>query len=106
MAGWTDFFSQFDEGFLDEEFDLDFKESAKEVLGGSNFSCEECGKLYRTDRGLNRHKLNKHNQVTSDSDLDNQIVIDKDVENYPLKFRSEIKNFNLMMANVIFFGVK
>ena len=38
MAGWTYFFSHFDEGFLDEEFDLDFEESAKEVLGGSNIS--------------------------------------------------------------------
>ena len=50
MAGWTDFFSHFDECFLDEEFDFDFEESAKEILGGSNFSCEECGKLYRPDR--------------------------------------------------------
>ena len=61
--GWaTDFFSHFDEGFLDEEFDLDFEELAKELLGGLNFSCGECGKLYRTDRGLNMHQLNKHNQ--------------------------------------------
>ena len=58
--------------------------------------------------GLNRHQLNKHNRETSDSDLDNQIVMDNDVvlelvkqsqdkiygdENYPLKFRSVIKNF-------------
>ena len=122
MAGWIDFFSHFDEGFLDEEFDLDSEESAKEVLGGSNFSCEECGKLYRTDRGLNMHQLNKHTRATSDSDLDNQIVIDKDVvlelvkqsqdkiygdENYPLKFRSVIKNFHSpLTVNVIFFGVK
>ena len=111
MAGWTDFFSHSDEGFLDEELDLDFEESAKEVLGALNFSCEECGKLYRTDRCLNRHQLNKHNRATSDLDLDSQIVIDKDVvlelvkqsqdkiygdENYPLKFRSVIKNFQFI----------
>ena len=51
-AGWTEFFSHFDEGFLDEEFDLDFEESAKEVLGGSSCLCEECENVYRTDGKL------------------------------------------------------
>ena len=67
--------------------------------------------LCKTDRGLNRHQLNKHNRATSDSDLDNQIAIHKDVflelvkqsqdkiygdENYPVKFRSVIKNFQFI----------
>ena len=80
-------------------------------MGDSNYSCEECGKLYRPDRGLNRNQLNEHNRATSDSDLDNQIVIDKDAvlelvkqsedkmyddENYSLKFHSVIKNFQFI----------
>ena len=36
MGGWTDFFSHFDEGFLDEEFDLDFKESANQIFHAKN----------------------------------------------------------------------
>ena len=79
MAGWINLFSHFDEGFLDEVFDLDFEESAKEVLRGSNYSCEECAKVYKIVRGLNKHQLNKYRRMAGDADLDNQIVIDQEV---------------------------
>ena len=48
MVGSTDFFSHFDEGLLDEVFDLGFEESARELLRGSNFPCKECAKVYKS----------------------------------------------------------